>query len=47
MDCGSAFVGAVGVLMGAVGTFALLSEVAECGWDRLVWYCGMWGVFMY
>ena len=47
MDRGSASVGAVRVLMGAVGTFALLSEVPECNWERLVRYCGMCGVFMY
>ena len=47
MEGGPAPVGAVGVLMGAVGTFALFSEVSECDWERLVRYCGMWGVFMY
>ena len=47
MESGPAPVGVVGVLMGAVGTFALLSEVPECNWERLVRYCGMCGVFMY
>ena len=47
MESGPAPVGVVGVLMGAIGTFALFSEVSECDWERLVRYCGMWGVFMY
>ena len=47
MEGGPAPVGAVGVLMGAIGTFALFSELSERDWERLVRYYGMWGVFMY
>ena len=35
-----------GVLMGAIGMFALFSEMSEYEWEKLVWYCGMWGVSM-
>ena len=40
-------VGADEVLVGAIGTFVLLTEMSEYDWERPVRCCGTWGVSMH